>query len=207
MSRLFHLLFLASRLPLQLVLLFTLVVSGCSSLVVTDPASPFFVPPVDSQVVVKQRLTVPPGMTRVFLQHGQVIPKSARDDYAVNCNFDINTLSDTPRYIEVGTYTVTRSIRRSDDIVRRHAVHLAALNLSVGMMLWRGDGTPVLFEEVVLTLTSTPTSDVRELACRGAMAEATEIQLPTLAEMRLALGDYADIQVPGQTPEQDSLLH
>jgi hypothetical protein len=202
MSRLFHLLFLASRPPLQWVLLFALVVvSGCSSLVVTDPASPFYVPPVGSQVVVKQRLTVPPGMTRVFLQHGKVIPRNARDDYAVNCNFDINTLSDSPRYIEEGTYTVIRSLRRSDDIVRRHAVNLAALKLSAGMMLWRGDGTPVLFEEVVLTLTSTPPSDVRELACRGAMAEPTEIQLPTLAEMRQALGDYADIQVPGPTPE------
>jgi hypothetical protein len=208
MSPLSRLLLPSLRLPLQLILLYSLVVvGGCSSLVVTDPASPFYVPPVGSRVVVKQRLTVPPGKTRVFLQYGKVIPRSARDDYAVNCNFDINTLSDAPRYIEVGSYTVTRSLRHSDDIVQRQAVRLAALDLSAGMMIWRRDGTPVLFEEVVLTLSSTPPSDVRELACRGAMAEPTEIELPTLAEMRQALGEYADIQVPIQTPEEDSLLH
>ena len=171
--------------------------SACSSLVVTDPASPLYVPPVGSRVVVKQRLTVPPGMTRVFLQYGQVIPRSARNDYAVNCNFEINTLSDSPRTIEVGSYTVSRSLRRSDDIVSREPLRVAASGGLAGMMMFRSDGgTPVLFEEVVLTLTSTPPTDVRELACRGAMDEPTEMRLPTLAEMRQALGAYATIEVP-----------
>lgn len=185
----------SSRLLLLLLLLLA-AGSGCSSLVVTDPASPFYVPPAGSRVLVKQRLTVPPGMTRVFLQYGQVIPRSARNDYAVNCNFDINTLSDSPRYIEAGSYTVVRSQRHSDDIVSRQPLQLAALGMQAGMMFRDDGGTPVLFEEVVMTLTSTPPSDVRELACRGAMADPSEMQLPTLAEMRQALGDYADIQVP-----------
>jgi hypothetical protein len=171
--------------------------SACSSLVVTDPASPFYVPPVGSRVVVKQPLTVPPGKTRVFLQYGQIIPRSERDDYAVNCNFEINTLSDSPRTIEVGSYTVSRSLRRSDDIVSREPLRVAASGGLAGVMMFRSDGgTPVLFEEAVLTLTSTPPTDVRELACRGAMDEPTEMRLPTLAEMRQALGAYATIEVP-----------
>jgi hypothetical protein len=171
--------------------------SACSGLVVTDPASPFYVPPVGSRVVVKQPLTVPPGKTRVFLQYGKVIPRGERDDYAVNCNFEINTLSDSPRTIEVGSYTVSRSLRRSDDIVSREPLRVAAAGRLAGMMIFRRDGgTPVLFEEVVLSLTSTPPTDVRELACRGAMDEATEMMLPTLAEMRQALGAYATIEVP-----------
>jgi len=172
--------------------------SACSSWVVIDSASPFYVPPVGSRVVVKQRLTVPPGKTRVFLQFGKVIPRSARDDYAVNCNFDINTLNDSPRFIEAGIYTVTRSLRHSDDVVSREPLRLAASGSLAGMMFGDYDngGTPVLFEEVVLTLTSTPPSDVRELACRGAMDEPLEMQLPTLAEMRQALGAYATIEVP-----------
>jgi hypothetical protein len=181
---------------LLLLLILLTTASGCSSLVVTDPASPLYVPPVGSRVVVKQRLTVPPGMTRVFLQYGQVIPRSARNDYAVNCNFEINTLSDSPRYIEVGTYTVSRSLRHSDDIVSRQPLRLAALGMQAGMVFRNDDGTPVLFEEVRLSLTSTPPSDVRELACRGAMADPSEMQLPTLAEMRQALGAYATIEVP-----------
>jgi hypothetical protein len=189
--------FMSPRSHLLLLLLLLLVTgSGCSSLVVTDSASPFYVPPEGSRVVVRQRLTVPPGMTRVFLQYGQIIPRSARNDYAVNCNFDINTLSDSPRFIEVGTYTVVRSLRHSDDIVSRQPLQLAALGMQAGMILRDDGGTPVLFEEVVMTLTSTPPSDVRELACRGAMAEPSEMQLPNLAEMRQALGAYATIEVP-----------
>lgn len=173
--------------------------SACSSLVVTDPASPFYVPPLGSRVVVKQPLTVPPGKTRVFLQYGKVITRSARNDYAVNCNFDINTLTDSPRFIEAGVYTVTRSRRHSDDVVSREPLRLAASGSLVGMRFSDYDdgGTPELFEEVILTLTSTPPSDVRELACRGAMGEPLVIELPTLAEMRQALGAYATIEVPG----------
>jgi hypothetical protein len=147
-------------------------------------------------VLVKQPLTVAPGKTRVFFQYGQLIPRSQRNDYAVNCNFEINTLSDSPRTIEPGTYTVTRSLRRSNDVVSRGPLRLAARELQAGMLLRDDGGTPVLFEEVVLSLSSIPPSDVRELACRGAMAEPSEMMLPTLAEMRQALGDYADIQVP-----------
>ena len=185
-----------SRLLLLLLPAMVLALAACSSLVVTDPGSPFYVPPVGSRVVVKQRLTVPPGKTRVFLQYGQVIPRNARNDYAVNCNFEINTISDSPRFIEAGSYTVIRSLRHSDDIVSRQPLHLAALGMQAGMILRDDGGTPVLFEEVVLSLTSTPPSDVRQLACRGAMADPSEMQLPTLAEMRQALGVYATIEVP-----------
>lgn len=181
---------------LQLLLVSLAAGSACSSLVVTDSASPFYVPPVGSRVVVKQPLAVPPGKTRVFLQYGKVIPRSERDDYAVNCNFDINTLSDSPRIIEVGSYTVSRSLRRSDDIVSREPLQLAASGVLAGIMFRHDGGTPVLFEEVVLSLISTPPSDVRELACRGAIAEPPEMRLPTLAEMRRALGAYATIEVP-----------
>jgi hypothetical protein len=187
-----------SRLFPLLMLLSLVAGSACSSLVVTDPTSPYYMPPVGSRVVVKQRLTVPPGMTRVFLQYGKVIPKHARNDYAVNCNFEINTLSDSPRYIEVGTYTVSRSQRRTDNIVRLEPIRLAALDRLAGLMTRRDDGAPLMFEEVRLSLTSTPPSDVRELACRGVMADPSEIMLPTLAEMRQALGAYATIEVPGE---------
>lgn len=188
-----------SRLACVLLCLSLVAISACSSWVVIDSASSFYVPPVGSRVVVKQPLTVPPGKTRVFLQYGKVIPRSERNDYAVNCNFDINTLSDSPRTIEVGVYTVTRSLRRSDDVASREPLRLAASGSLAGMMSsdYDAGGTPVLFEEVVLTLTSNPPSDVRELACRGAMDEPLEMQLPTLAEMRQALGAYATIEVPG----------
>lgn len=175
---------------------------GCSRLAVTDPAALYYLPPSGSQVVVKQRLEIPPGMTRVYLQHGKVIAKSARNDYAVNCNFEINTLGDAPRFIEPGIFTITRSQRRTDSIVGLEPLHVASLNLA-GSMMERDDGPPLQFEEVRMSLASTPPTDVRELACRGVMTFPAEIVPPTLAEMRRALGDYAEIRVP----EEGGLLH
>lgn len=174
-----------------------LATQGCSRLAVTDPAALYYLPPPGSQVVVTQRLQVPPGMTRVYLQHGKVIAKSARNDYAVNCNFEINTLGDAPRYIEPGSYTVTRSLRRTDSIVGLAPLHVASLTMAGSMMNHRDDGPPLQFEEVRMSLASTPPSDVRELACRGVMDYPAKILPPTLAEMRRALGDYAEIRVPG----------
>jgi len=188
----------ASRIVVSMLLLIT--THGCSRLTVTDPNALYFVPPPGSQVVVKQRLEVPPGMTRVYLQHGKVIPKSARNDYAVNCNFEINTVSDAPRHIEPGEYIVSRSQRRTDSIVGLEPVRVASL---VSSMMERDGGTPLMFEELRFTLTATSPSDLRELACRGVMSFPAEIVPPTLAEMRRALGDYAEIRVPGEI----SLLH
>jgi hypothetical protein len=175
-------------------ILFLVTAHGCSRMAVTDPAALYYLPPPGSRVEVKQRLEVPPGMMRVYLQHGRIIAKSARNDYAVNCNFEINSIGDMPRYIEPGEYIITRSQRRTDSIVGLEPVLVASLATS---MAERGDGPPLMFEEIRLSLASTPPSDVRELACRGVMDYPAEILPPTLAEMRRALGDYAEIRVPG----------
>jgi hypothetical protein len=164
---------------------------ACSRLVVTDPNALYYVPPPGSRVVVKQRLEVPPERTRVFLQYGKVITKSDLNHYAANCNFEVNTLTDQARYIEPGDYTVVDSERRTDTIARRGPVRLAALNLSG--MIDRGDGPPMEFEEIRLSLTSAVTPDIRELACRGVLTDPSEVLPPTLAEMHEALGGYAEI--------------
>jgi hypothetical protein len=179
----------SSRLIIMLLLGVSL--PGCSRLVVTDPAALYYVPPVGSRVVVKQRLTVPPERTRVFLQYGKVVTHRDLNYYAVNCNFEVNTLTDQPRYIEPGDYAVTYSERRTDTIVRRGPVQLAALTLSSSINL--RDGAPLEFEAIRLRLTSTVTPDIRELACRGVMTEPSEVLPPTLAEMHQALGDYVKI--------------
>jgi hypothetical protein len=174
-----------------LVILPVVFAGGCSSLVVTNPNALYYVPPPGSQVVIKQRLEVPPGRTRVFLQYGQVIPKSELNDYAANCDFEVNTLNDKPRYIEPGDYNVVYSERRTDSIVSRGPVYLAALNLSG--MEDRGDGTPMVFEEIRLSLTSAVSPDIRELACRGVLTDPSEVLPPTLPEMNQALGSNAEI--------------
>ena len=172
--------------------------SACSAPLVTDPNALNYVPTPGSKVTVKQRIEVPPGQTRIFLQRGKLITKPSRlDHYWPNCNFEINTLEESSRYIEPGVYTVTRTTRQEKEVVsyQPERIKLAAVGIG-GVMARGGDGAMMLFEEVKMTLQSAQPSDIRNLACRGVLTDPVLVEAPTLAEIRQALGKYASIAVP-----------
>ena len=171
--------------------------SACSAPLVTDPNARNYVPTPGSTVTVKQRIEVPGGQTRIFLQRGKLITKPSRlDHYWPNCNFEINTLEETPRYIEPGVYTVTRTTRQEKEVVLQQTRHIQLAAVSISGVLARGDGPAMLFEEVKMTLRSAQLSDMRNLACRGVLTDPVLVEAPTLAEIRQALGNYASISVP-----------
>lgn len=180
-----------------------LVLSSCSQWQVTDPSSPYFMPLPGSKVIVHQRLEVPPGRTRVFFQYGKLIPHRSIFQYDINCELEINKLADTVRYIEPGTYTVTRTRRQYESIIQRQPdekpVQLAALSTSIaGISASIGDsgGASMRFEIIRLRLQGEDDALLRELACRGALTDPADMQMPTIAEMRQALGKYVSIQTP-----------
>ena len=171
--------------------------SACNAALVTDPNALNYVPTPGSKVTVKQRIEVPGGQTRTFLQRGELINKPSRlDHYWPNCNFELNTLAETSRYIEPGVYTVTRTTRQEKEVVvyQPEPIQLAAVG--IGGVMARGDGPGMYFEEVKMTLQSAQPSDIRELACRGVLTDPHLVEPPTLAEIRQALGSYASIEVP-----------
>ena len=171
--------------------------SACNAALVTDPNARNYVPTPGSKVTVKQRIEVPPGQTRIFLQRGKLITKPSRlDHYWPNCNFEVNTLAETPRYIEPGIYTVTRTTRQEMEVVFRQPERIKLAALGLGGVMARGDGPSMRFEEVKMTLQSTPPSDLHNLACRGVLTDLHLVEPPTLAEIRQALGKYASIAVP-----------
>jgi len=172
--------------------------SACNAVLVTDPNALNYVPTAGSKVTVKQRIEVPAGQTRIFLQRGELITKASQlDHYWPNCNFEINTLAETSRYIEPGVYTVTRTTRQEKEVVlfQTKRIRLAAVGFG-GVMAFGGDGAQMLFEEVKMTLQSDKPSDIRDLACRGVFTDPVLVEPPTLAEIRQALGSYASISVP-----------
>jgi hypothetical protein len=172
--------------------------SACTAALVTDPNARNYVPTAGSKVTVKQRIEVPAGQTRIFLQRGKLIAKASQlDHYWPNCNFEINTLAETSRYIDAGVYTVRRTTRQEKEVVWHQAksIQLAAVGIG-GVMAFGGHGAQLLFEEVKMTLQSAQPSDIRNLACRGVFTDPVLVEPPTLAEIREALGDYASISVP-----------
>ena len=99
-----HLLALASRRVTLVSLISGLgLLSACNAALVTDPNALNYVPTPGSKVTVKQRIEVPGGQTRIFLQRGEIITKVTQIDlYTPNCNFELNTLAETSRYIDAG---------------------------------------------------------------------------------------------------------
>ena len=153
-------------------------------------------PTPGTTVTVPQRIEVPGGQTRIFFQRGEIVKKvSSLDLYKTNCNFEINTLAETPRYIEAGIYTVTRTTRREGEVVLFKPLQYASLTVG-GIVGKGGDGPPMYFEEVRMTLRSDKSHDVRDLTCRGAMTDPQFLEPPTLAEIREAMGKHATITVP-----------
>lgn len=185
------------------VLLVFLALSACSQWQVTNPASPYFMPLPGSKIIVHQRLEVPGGRTRVFFQYGKLIPHRSIFQYDVNCELEINKLADTVRYIEPGTYTVTRTRRQYESVILNEQpdqpVQLAALDTSVADIRASAEdsgGSSMQFEIIRLRLQGEENALLNGLACRGALADPANMQMPTLAEMRQALGKYVSIETP-----------
>lgn len=179
-----------------------LATASCSQWQVTNPDSPFFMPLPGSKVIVHQRLEVSPGTTRVFFQYGKLISKSRIFEYDTNCELEINKLADTVRYIEPGTYTVIRTRRQNESIVQNPVpdkpIQLASL--SMPMLVAAGamddEGSDMEFEIIRMRLQEKDGSLLRELACRGALGDPADMQMPTVPEMRQALGEYVSIETP-----------
>jgi hypothetical protein len=180
-----------------------LTMSSCSLWQVTDPTSQYFMPLPGSKVIVHQRLEVPPGRTRVFFQYGRLIPQRSIYEYDINCELEINKLADTVRYIEPGTYTVTRTRRQDESVIQNQIqdqpVQLAALDMHIADLRASAEdsgGSSMQFEIIRLRLQGEENSLLRELACRGALADPAKMEMPTIAEMRQALGEYVSIKTP-----------
>jgi hypothetical protein len=180
------------RFKFSLIFILMVLLGACQIIPITDPASLHFVAAPGSVITVHKTLTINANRTRVFLQHGKVVENHLMNEYRVNCNFEVNTLGESPRFIQPGQFTVTHVERRMDSVVLNGAIQLAAAG-TVELVVAEQRGTPMMFEEIRFSLHSDAQLDVRELACRGAMANMADMELPTRQEIQAALGSFASI--------------
>ncbi len=180
------------------ILVLLALLAGCrqSGVVNKGVDSRFFLPPVGSKVLVKQDIPVPPGWARTFFQRGEAVGYYQVDWYSVNCNFEINQVSEQIRYIQPGEFLVSRVEQQIEGVVHRpgQPVRLAA----AGRFAVSGvDAGGVLLNQAVhLWLESEEQPEVRRLSCRGTLDDAPNAQFPSIAEMRQALGSVAEIRLP-----------
>lgn len=146
--------------------------------------------PATATVTLHQRLQVPAGTARVFLQDGAVVAKNHLHYYYPSCDFEVYRVSDGSARIEPDSFTVTR-FSVGDDLVvwRRTPLRYAALRVATD-----DNGMPPLVNRYVdYWLHSARQPQVMRLTCHGGFDFEGRATLPTAAEIRTSLGAYATL--------------
>lgn len=147
--------------------------------------------PVGTAVVLHQELALPAGHARVFLQQGRVVAKHHLDAYRPHCNFEQRAVSDGTAAIAADRYTITAVSEGEDFIVQRRSFTYAALRLA------DDDNSPSQVNRYFhFTLAAPRQPGVMRLTCHGGFDLPGRAQLPTLADMRAALGGVATVALP-----------
>lgn len=153
------------------------------------------------RLVLHKPLTVAGENTRVFLQDGKMLPSLGFNQYRPACNLEVRQRAPRPRRIEPGRFVVNRIQPLREEVASWRPVMLASLSLADAAV----DASPAdIFLGYHFWLHSDNQPDVLRMTCRGVFAEPWEAEYPTLEEIAVALGDYAELQgrsarlAPGQ---------
>lgn len=153
--------------------------------------------PVGTTVVLNQPLTVPAGQARVFLQGGRVIERVRLRQYYPHCDFEIRQVSDGSAGIAPDRFTVTAVTEGEEPVVMRQTLHYAGLRLSD----MQQDGVSMVSRYLHHWLHSPRQPQVLRLTCHGGFDFPGRAQLPTVAEIRYALGEVVTLSAPA-SPER-----
>lgn len=140
-------------------------------------------PASHSTIEITQSLDVHPNFARAFLQSGKVISPLRLNLYRVNCEVEINTVSETRQIIKPEKFNIIRIAQEESPIVMSKQVMVASLNYA---------STPTeikrFFRFHLSAIDPDSKSEVRALICRGVQANYAEAQLPTLEQIQMAVG-------------------
>ena len=139
-----------------------------------------------SSIEILQPLQVSPNSARAFLQNGELKPQGNINLYQVHCEVEINTVSEQSQMINPGRYDVISIQQDESPIVMATPIKVASLSLS-----W-ADTSPVDIKRYYYFRLSphddTSSPQVRGVTCRGVQSEPYNAKLPTLEEMKQAVG-------------------
>ncbi len=161
--------------------------SACQSTMIRTDGS-YFESSQHATIEITQTLEVSPNSARAFLQNGEIIPLAKLDLYSVNCEVEINTVSEARQLIKPEKFNIIAIAQEESPIVMRKSVRVASLTYA-----WSSD-SPVDIKRYYQFRLSAQDPDsesqVRALICRGVQAEPYQAELPTLEEMQAASGTY-----------------
>lgn len=146
-----------------------------------------------SSVHLLQPLEVPPGRTRLFIQHGKVLKGNSADQYDIQCNFEVEDLSKQVQRIEPDTFLIDKVQAVTEPVVLARPVMVAGMGLGLDGL---GDDSPSdIFQGYNFWLSSPRQPQVMRLTCVGAYDTPVDAQPPTLEEIQETLAGIARIEV------------
>lgn len=170
-------------------LLLSLALAACQYVPPRDIDSPFFSPPAGSLLRLTRPLTIPAHDAGVNIQDGHAQYSSWRlNRYYPHCNFELHTRANQERVIEPDTFTVTRTVRETENALLAPAI-VAGFGGS-------GDGPPNENYMTVLYLHSDRQPDVFRMTCQH-WEDPSEGNHLTVQQIRQALGDLFILTIAG----------
>lgn len=177
----------------------TLLLVGCSGGgLVRDTAAGAYVGLDGAEVRLLTPLKVAAGQARVFVQDGGV-PRGRTpyiggsfDQYRPHCAFEIRHVDHDGVIIEPDTFRIVRTQDSLQEVVQAEGTQVAGIGLMIGYGVWGGSASYHLGYH--FTLYSERQPDVMRMSCYGVYAERYDLEAPTLAEIRSALRNVAEIR-------------
>ncbi len=183
-------------------LLSLLFLSACQSAQIRDDNS-YIEIANQAMIEITQTIKVSPNSARAFFQNGELIKPGQLNLYDVNCEIEINTVSENYQQIDAGVFNVISIAQEESPIVenpfQRKNIMVASLNYA-----WASDSPVDIKRYYHFKLskkalddnrsgsnnTDSSTTVVRAIICRGAQDTPYNAKLPSYEEMKIAAGKY-----------------
>ena len=170
---------------LALLLIAVVVLGGCQSTSARDEASPFYVPPAGSRLVLQKTLTIPADTVGVIIQGGRAVSHRDVDQYYPHCRLEVRDRRDTAQTVNPDDFLVRR-VRRDVEVVS---------NPRVGPVVRVGHGPSFFIYRTIFDLESPRQPSVRTLVCQYWGDPALNDHL-SIREIRRALGETMRLELP-----------
>ncbi|MCW8928928.1 MAG: hypothetical protein OQL19_01670 [Gammaproteobacteria bacterium] len=168
------------------------ILSACQSTLIQSENN-YFEISNQASIEITQVLEVAPNSARVFFQNGEVISHGQLNLYDINCEIEINTVSDSRQIIEPGVFDIISVAQNQSPIVKQELKKQQILVASLNYV-WNSSNSPVDIKRYYHFKLSAQdprsNSEVRAMTCRGAQDTPFNAKLPTYEEMRKAGGQY-----------------
>ena len=134
-----------------------------------------------STLEILKPIEVAPNSARAFLQGGELVPQGKINLYRVNCEVEINTVSETRQIIQPEKFKIISISQNESPIVMIRPSIVASLTYS-----WASE-SPVdikrFYQFRLSPVEPDSKSEVRALICRGVQSEPYQAELPTFEQI------------------------